>query len=116
MSSSSCRLSWVQVDVTVYYHGDVVVLENELLPTFGVIKDMIVFDVDRYYFVCEVLSTECFVNHFHSFEVTKQNPTKYSICKQPDFVDHHILHAYSVTSYPHSLFVPLKYHLIENIV
>lgn len=103
------------MDGTVYRHGDVVVLKNELLPTFGVIKDVIVLDVDRHYFVCEILITEHFLEHFHSFEVTKQNSPNYSICMQSDFVDHHVLHAYRVLSCPQSLFVPLKYHLIENI-
>jgi len=45
------------MDGTVYHHGDGVVLKNELLPTFGVIKDVIVLDVDRHYFVCEILIT-----------------------------------------------------------
>ena len=44
------------MDGTVYHHGDGVVLKNEL-PTFGVIKDVIVLDVDRHYFVCEILIT-----------------------------------------------------------
>ena len=75
------RLTWIEVDGSAYHLGDVVVLKNELLPTFGVIQDVIVFDVDVYYLVTEVLITECFVNHYHSFEVSKQSETQYHVKK-----------------------------------
>lgn len=106
------RLSWVEVDGSVYHTGDVVVLKNELLPTFGVIKDIIVMDVNGYFFVTEVLTTENFVEHYHSFEITKQSPTIYDICQQKSLADHHVLSAYDVEN---STMIPLKYYLIENL-
>ena len=106
------RLSWLQISGSVYHCGDVVVLKYGLLPTFGVVQDVIVFDVTVFYIVAEVLVTECFVEHYHSFEVSKQTATEYMICEIKHLVDHHVLGLYNVSG---SLFVSLKYYLVENI-
>ena len=108
----ACRLSWVQVGGSTYHFGDVVVLKYDLLPTFGVIHDLIVFDVTEFFIVAEVLITQCFVDHYHSFEVSKQPLKEYSICPIKDLIDHHVLGLYNIAD---SFFVPLKYYLVENI-
>ena len=41
-------------------HGGVVVINLDLLPTFGVIKDIVVDRFYSHYFVLEILHTICF--------------------------------------------------------
>ena len=81
----------------------------ELLPTFGLISDIVVFDVDNYFIVCEVLLTECFNHHYHSYEVSHDTTPSYVFVKQPNLADHCILGLYKKNR---SLFVTLKYHII----
>ena len=73
----------------------------ELVPIFGVIEDVMVFDVDVCYLACEVLITDCFVNHFHAYQVYRQQPQQYFFCKQKNLFDHTVLAAYEITSHPH---------------
>ena len=47
------------------------ILSVDLVPTFGVISDIIILDVDDYYLVCEPLHTEYFHSHYHAYEVSK---------------------------------------------
>ena len=108
------RLSWVEVNGTKYKLGSVVVLDNDELPKFGVVEDIIVFNTDKYHFVCSLLVTECFSHHFHAFQTSKQHPKKYFICKQTSLYDHSVLAAYPISSQPNFLYVPLKYQLIET--
>ena len=42
-----CRLAWIKVLGTTYRTGGVVVLSVDLLPTFGLIADTVIFDVDN---------------------------------------------------------------------
>ena len=60
------RVSWLEVNGTIYKPGGVVVLSMEADPTFGLIEDIIVFSTDVFYLVCEELTTDCFNSHFHS--------------------------------------------------
>ena len=55
------RLRWITILGTCYRLGGVVILSVELVPTFGLISDIIILDVDDYYLVCEPLHTECFL-------------------------------------------------------
>ena len=109
------RLAWIDVNGTTYKKGSVVVLSMDLTPTFGVVKDIIVFETDIYYLVCEVLLTDCFSHHFHAFKTCKQHPASYDICKQTDLYDHAVLSAYTILSQPNFLFIPLKYQLVERV-
>lgn len=97
----------------VYKPDGVVVLDKDLVPTFGIIADLLVVDVDNYYLVCEVLSTECFNSHFHAYEVEKVTNPTYIVCQVHQLPDHYMLSAYTLSSYSRSLFVPLKYNLIN---
>ena len=48
--------------------GCVVVLDSsETLPIFGIIINILLIKPAEPYFVCEVLDTEEFSSHFHSF-------------------------------------------------
>lgn len=71
--------------VLVYKVGGAVML---LIPTFGLIHEILAFDVDTYYLVCEELHTLCFQAHFHSFEVTHKECMTYFIC---ELIDHNVL-------------------------
>ncbi len=106
------RLSWIEVNGTTYQRG-VVVLDMDLFPKFGIIEDIVVFQADMYYLVCEVLITQCFSHHFHPFKTCKQHPLEYSICKQAKLYDHTVLAAYVLSSQTHFFQIPLKYQLIE---
>ena len=107
-------VSWVEISGTTYHRGDVVVTDTDLVPVFGVVEDIIVDSMQCHYLVCEVLSTICFVRHFHSYEVATQSPTVYYICKPTSLFDNTVLGRYQLASHP-SFFVPLKYHLVEHL-
>ena len=64
------RVGWVQFQGTKYPKGCIVVLDSsEILPTFGIIMDIILTDSDNVHFVCEALTTEEISEHLHSFIV-----------------------------------------------
>lgn len=109
------RVSWIEVSGTVYKKGGIVVLGMDLVPTFGVLKDVIVFHTDMYYLVCELLITECFSHHFHVFQARAQHPLKYVLCKPVNLHDHTVLAAYVISTQPHFFHIPLKYQLIESV-
>ena len=93
----------------------VVVLEMELVPKFGVIEDIIVLDTDIFYLVCQVLKTENFNHHLHSYKTHKQSSREYWIGEQKDLFDHTVLAAYKCSSQPGSFNIPLKYQLTDNL-
>lgn len=94
-----------------YKFGDIVVLSSDLLPCFGLIKDIVIYD-GIYYLTCNVLETECFCHHNHSYEVTYQFPSVISFCNINELYDYHHLGLYESNS---RFFVPLKYHIIESL-
>ena len=98
----------------MYKPGAIVVLSNQLLPEFGQIIDIILYDVDHCLFVCHIFDTLSFVSHFHSFQVRDPITCIMKVIKQADLADHHPLGLSSLSSYSHSKFVPLKYHVIEK--
>lgn len=110
--SQVTRISWIDIDGTKYHKEGVVVLQSHLLPLFGIIADILCRCADHYYFVCNVLRTECFSSHFHAYKVSKTK--EYVLCTHSDLVDHHVLGLYSLSSYA-TCFIPMKYHLVENI-
>ena len=107
-------VTWIEITGTRYSHGNVVVIDTDLVPEFGIIEDIIVDALMCYYFVLEKLHTVCFSNHYHSFEVIKHVPKEFFICKPSDLFDHAVLGLYHIPQC-HSLFVCLKYYLVENI-
>lgn len=104
------RSSWVEISGTKYSLQNVVVLDSGLLPQFGIIRDIIINDVHQPFLVCEKLTTCCFSSHYHSYEVILPNPAIFCICKQSELYDYSVLSLYHV----HSLFVSLKYYLVEK--
>ena len=110
---STCRVSWVEMSGSRYQEAGVLVLNMELLPQFGTIVDIIIYHDNLFYFVCSNLITECFIAHYHCFKVSKGR-SQYTITQQCDLVDHTVLSSYFVSS-SNNMFVPLKYHLVENI-
>ena len=59
-----CSASWARIKGTLYKHGAVVIVNNDLLPEFGHITDIIIYDIDCCLFVCHMLTTSCFSPHF----------------------------------------------------
>lgn len=106
------RLRWIEVLGTTYKPGGIVILSVQLQPRFGLISDIIVFDVDNYSLVCEVLHTECFHRHYHAYEVSHDTSPSFVFVKQSDLADHSVLGLYKKGSH----FVSLKYHVVENIM
>ena len=96
----------------MYKKGGVIVLQIELTPTFGVICDIIVFDVNNYYIVCEKLVTDHFDTHFHAYQVAHCQRKSYNFCKPSDFADHNVLGIYKSSD---NLFVTLKYYIVEKV-
>ena len=82
-----------------------------LLPTFGLVTDIIVLDVDNYFIVCEVLNTECFHQRFHAYEVSRDPSPTFVFVKQVYLADHSMLGLYNTSCN----FVVLKYHVAEKI-
>ena len=103
------RASWVEICGTKYSQQDVVTLDGGLLPEFGIIHDVIISDVHEPFFVCEILTTECFYSHYHAYEVVRQSPPVFHICMQSELYD------YSVLSLYKSQYVVLKYYLVEKL-
>ena len=76
--------TWIQLQGTRYVERCVIVLDSsEVLPTFGVIINVLLIKPDEPYFVCELLQTEEFSTHFHSFVVQRDKPIPIVFCK-PD--------------------------------
>jgi len=110
----TCSLSWIEILGTRYVHGSVVVMNSDLLPVFGIIKDIVMDSSFSYYFVLEILHTICFSSHQHAHEVSLSTPPLFDLVKPSDLYDHSILSLYTIP-HCHSFFVPLKYYLIEKV-
>ena len=85
------------------------------MPEFAVVKDIIMYDTMQCLFITELLDADVFNSHYHSYEVSVLHPPQFVASWQIDFKDHHVLHHYEISSEPNLLFIPLKYHVIENV-
>ena len=56
-----------------------------------------------YLIICETLNTECFINHYHAFKISRLSVPFYVFKKQNDLVDYSVLGLYK------SFYVVLKY-------
>ena len=66
--------------------GSVVVLDSlEVLPTFGIIINILLITLDEPYLVCEVLHTE---EYLHAFIVQRDKPIPIVFCKPDELSDH----------------------------
>ena len=107
------RVKWIQLQGTKYIEGLVVALDStEILPTFGITIDILITEANHPYFVCEVLYTEEFFAHLHSFVVTREKPIPISFCTPDELVDHHTLSLYSLRLFQDSLQSLPHYHSI----
>ena len=101
---NSCRTNLIQLKGTRYSIGCIVVLDSE--PTFGLLIDILLTDVDICLFVCDVLKTGGHVEHLHAFEVIKEKPTPVVFYKQTDSADHHPLASYELND---AMYIVPKY-------
>ena len=87
MNPSHCisyRVAWIQLQGTKYIEGSVVVLDtSEILPIFGIIFNILLIKADQPYLVCEVLHTEEFSAHLHSFIVTREDKPVPIVFREP---------------------------------
>ena len=65
------RISWLKINGRKFKQGRVIIQEMNLYLKFGLILEVLVFDVDNYFLVCDVLETECFSHHYHVYEVSR---------------------------------------------
>jgi hypothetical protein len=107
--------SWIKVHGNTYKPGHIVIIASNLLPTFGKITDILIYNTDDNYLVLQKFHTICFNQHYHSFEVLCTDPIEYFVCKPIDLVDPHPLSLYNVPGSPQFNFISYKYHIIENI-
>ena len=98
--------TWIDIARDLYSHGSVVVVDTDLVPTFGVIEDFV--DESHCYFLAiQLLDAIYFTPHFYSFEVNKKTPKVYHICKPSALYDHLVLGKYQLQSHE-SFFIPLS--------
>ena len=80
-----------------YVEGCVVVLDSlEVLLKFGVIINVLLIKPDEPCLVCELLKTQEFSTHFHSYVVQRDKPIPIVFCKPDELSDHHSLGLYSL--------------------
>ena len=68
---------------TTYQHGGIGVLSinPEMVPSFGLICDIFMSEVDNYFIVCEILDTECFCSHYHAYKIRHDSHPTYVFCE-----------------------------------
>ena len=67
------------------------------IPIFGIIVDIVLITADQPYLVCEVLHTEEFSTHLHSFVIKREaKPVPIVFCQPHEMSDHHTLGLYSL--------------------
>ena len=113
LSHNTCSMAWVEIEGTVYRREGVVMTESHLLPEFAIIEDIVVTEKMECYLLCKECETLHFHHHYHSFEV-RLTPDLIAVNPR-DLADFHVLSIQRLTSFPSSLFVCLKYHVIESI-
>ena len=57
-----CRTKWIELKGTRYSVGCIVLNSS---PTFGLLIDILLTDVDEHLFVCEALKLERYAEHLH---------------------------------------------------
>ena len=107
------QVNWVEVMGTMYKPSCILLLCFQCdVPVFGKIKE--IYNIDREFYVAvQMLSTEVFNKHFHSYEV-KSTSSVY-VCPISSVKDYHPLWCYQCFSEElyGTTFIPLKYHIIN---
>ena len=112
----SCSVKSASVSGTMYRPGGVVITSSSLMPVFAEIIDILIVHVDENQlclFICSHFTTQCFNHHFHSYELTPSKDT--ILIKQNDLFDFYVLTPYKIHAHTNTVFVPLKYHIMEQI-
>ena len=105
-------LGWSKwIYIHVYKKSSVVVLHMDDMPTSFVIEDILVFHTDMYYQMWSVLFTSTI---FMLLKHISSIPRNMSFVNLLHFMTH-VLAAYSISSCPNSLFIPLKYQLVVMV-
>ena len=99
----------------MYRKKDIVVLTMDLVPTFGMIVDIIVTGMDNILLICEVLQTEIFKHHVHAYKALKPSIPEYWIGRQRDLFNHTVLTAYTCAGQPGFFSITLKYLLVDDV-
>lgn len=102
----------MEIHGILYKPGAIVVLDCDLMPVFGVVKEIVNIN-SCFYLVCNLLHTVCFVHHIHAYEVQELSIVK--PIKVNSLYDHHPLGLYKSPLDNSIMVVPLKYHIIENL-
>lgn len=110
----SCSASWVTINGVTYSIGLVVIVSSCLVPIFGEIVDIIVYDTDNYLLVTRSLFTVAFVSHYHAYEVMHPESDEFSVLKQVQLPDSTPLSLYSLKNHS-NYYVILKHHIPESI-
>ena len=91
--------------------GSVVMVDTDLLPVFGVIKDIIINEMHCYYFFWKFFSL--LFTTFHSHEVLHHTQLLFKLIKPSDMLDHSVLSLYKIPG-SNSYFVTLKYYVTKK--
>ena len=91
---------------TRYSVGCIIVLNSS--PTFGLLIDILLTDVDEHLFVCEALKLERYAEYLHAYEVAREKPTPIAFCKQRNLSDYHPLALYKLTD---AMYIVPKYNI-----
>ena len=109
-------MTWIKIGGTQYVEGCIVALDSsEIITIFGMIIDILLIENDAPYFVCEVMTTEEYSDHLHSFVLKRVSPTPIIFCKHQELADYHALGLYKLRLFEDSLpslFVVPKYHIM----
>ena len=57
-------VSWAKCGSTTYKPGNFGVVESALLPSFGKVLEILVYNISECLFVLQIYNTECFLSHF----------------------------------------------------
>ena len=91
---------------------------SEVIPIFGIVIDIILITADQPYLVCEVLTTEEFSAHLHSFVVKKEaKPVPIVFCQPHELSDYHTLGLYSLRFFHETTlthYIVPQYDYIDN--
>ena len=85
----------------------------DLLPQFGLIKDVLVLN-NIPYFCYKLIDTICFNHHFHSYEISIVDQSDVNFITHFDLIDYHPLTISQIPSDPNIKFIRMKYHIVER--
>ena len=106
-----CSVSWIEISGTRYKIGSIIIHKSELIPGFTKIVDIVMINPTLSYFVCSEYETLYFSHHYHAYAVHEYS-SNVQVIQYSDFMDHNVFTTYNIND---TLYIPMKYHIIENI-